>query len=127
MVTQNELRQYRKEVKHALKGSAAWKRSILENLDSDIEAYLAEHPDAKAAEFRAYFGEPASYAEEYAATMPSSELHKNLDNRSFQKKLWLSVGISIVLIVAILAVCVGIRNSRQAGDYFEVGIIIDPT
>lgn len=123
MVTQNALRQYRKEIKHALKGAAAWKRSILENLDGDMGSYLEEHPDAGEAELRAYFGEPAAYAKEYAATMSGSELRSELDHMGFQKKLWLRVGIAIVLIIAILAVCIGIRNSQAAGDYHNHKVI----
>ena len=123
MVTQNALRQYRKEIKHALKGSASWRRSILENLDSDIDSYLEEHPDAGEAELRAYFGEPAAYAKEYAATMSGSELRSELDHMGFQKKLWLSIGIVMVLIIIVLAVYIGVYNKQEAGVYFSNEII----
>ncbi len=123
MVTQDALLQYRKEIKFALKGSAACKRSILENLDSDIEVYLAEHPEAGEAELRAYFGEPAAYAREYTATMSGNELHRKLSSRSFHKKLWLGVAISIVLIIAILAVYIGVYNNHETGRWYTYEII----
>ena len=116
----NELRKYYAEVRQALEGSRRFKSIVLQDLKSDVEAFLAENPGATAADVRQHFGEPAAYAKEYTAAMSGEELGQKLSKVRFHKQLWLSVAALIVLIVATLAIQIGIRNDHAVADYSQI-------
>ena len=112
-----ELSRYYAEVRQALEGSRRFKSSVLQDLKSDAEAFLAENPGATAADVRQHFGEPTDYAKEYAATMMQEELGKNLAKVGFHKRLWTISAALIVLIVATLAIQIGIHNHRATASH----------
>ena len=116
----NVLRKYYAEVRQALEGSRRFKSIVLQDLKSDVEAFLAENPGATAADVRQHFGEPAAYAKEYTAAMSGEELGQKLSKVRFHKRLWLSVAALIVLIVATLAIQIGIRNDHAVADYSQI-------
>ena len=113
-----QLRKYYAEVRQALEGSRRFKSSVLQDLKSDVEAFLAENPGATAADVRQHFGEPAAYAKEYTAAMSGEELGQKLSKVRFQKRLWLSVAALIVMIVAAVAIQIGITNNQHVAKYY---------
>lgn len=115
-----QLRKYYAEVRQALEGSRRFKSIVLQDLKSDVEAFLAENPGATAADVRQHFGEPAAYAKEYTAAMSGEELGQKLSKVRFHKRLWLTVTALIVLIVATLAIQIEIRNDHAVADYSQI-------
>ena len=115
-----ELSRYYAEVRQALTGSRRFKNSVLQDLKSDIEAYLAENPGATAFDIRQYFGEPAAYAKEYTAAMSEEELGQKVSKVRFLKRLCVAVAAMIVLIAIALAVQIGIRNDHEVVDYYKI-------
>ena len=119
-----ELSRYYAEVRQALEGSRRFKSSVLQDLKSDAEAFLAENPGATATDVRQHFGEPAAYAKEYTAALSGEELGQKLSNIRFHKRLWLTVAVLIVLTAVALAVQIGIRIDHAVADYAIETILV---
>lgn len=111
------LKQYYKEIRRSLSGSPKYKKTILTALKLDVDTYCQENPGATTADIRNFFGEPADYAKEYAATMTQEELGKNLAKVGFHKRLWTITAVLIVLIVATLAIQIGIDTHRATASH----------
>ena len=113
-----QLRKYYAEVRRALKGSRQFKKQVLQDLKQDTTAFFAENPGASIADVRQHFGEPAAYAGSYTAAMDEQELSQMLSRVRFHRRLWLAVAVLIVLIVAALAIQIGITNNRDVAKYY---------
>lgn len=112
-----ELSRYYAEVRQALTGSRRFKNRVLQDLKSDVEAFLAENPGATAADVRQHFGEPAAYAKEYTAAMSGEELGQKLSKVRFHKRLWAATAALLVLITLALAVQIGIHNHLATSNH----------
>lgn len=124
MKDQTELNRYCKEVRRALKGSPKYKASVQNTLRSDIEAFLAENPDATAQDIRQHFGEPANFARESAAAMDSEELSRKL---SVGKKVFITVvaGILTALIMWACGLAIAVNDHRDAINGYSTYEIIE--
>ena len=112
-----ERKQYYREIRRALNGSPKYKANVLTSLKLDVDTFCQEHPSATMADIRQFFGEPADYAKEYSATMTQEELGQKLAKVSFHKRLWATTAALIVLIVAALAIQIGIHNHRATANH----------
>lgn len=83
MVDKNTVRGYLADVKGALKSAKSYRRSMILNLEADIQEFLSENPDATEADFLTHFGSPGDYAAEYAATLSPSEQKARLSAKKY--------------------------------------------
>ena len=123
MVCQAMIDRYCQEVAIAVKSSGVQDPSLLKQLRCDLEEFLEEHPNAAEPELRKRFGQPESYATEYFAAIDAGRQRKVLADKKFRRKVLVTTVAAILAVVIGLALWIGIRNSREAGDYHLVNII----
>ena len=115
MVKSKNTKAYYRELKRHLVGTPAYKQRVIDNVESDIEAFRAEHPSAAEQELVQYLGDPADYAQEYAATMPQQELVRMT---RFQRRVLTAVVVSLVvaLVVWVSAVAYTVIDIKKTND-----------
>lgn len=123
MACQAMIDRYCQEVAIAVKSSGVQDPALLKQLRCDLEEFLEEHPNAAEPELRKRFGQPESYATEYFAAMDAGRQRKVLAHKKFRRKVLVTTVAAILAVVIGLALWIGIRNSREAGDYCIANII----
>ena len=120
------LNRYYKEVEKALKCSSKAKKEILNNMKSDIEDYIVEHPAATESEIRLKFGEPQQYADEFLATLDKKELSRKVWLNRIGLKFWIISALIMALILALTIIGIIIRNEKSKPEYYseEVNYVI---
>lgn len=120
----NIIDRYCREVEAAAKPIGSYGASVLQKLRGDLEEFMEEHPNTPESELRKHFGEPEAYILEYTATMEPQEKKQFITDRSFKRKLWVTVVAVTLAVVVALALWIGMRNGRTAADY-SIGETID--
>lgn len=106
------LKQYLHEVRKLLPCSSTQKKRYLAGLSESIQPYLLEHPDATCDNLYVAFGTPASIVEDYLSNADVVQVSKK-----FSIKHRIVVGV--ILIVALLAIALGIIAFVFADDLHD--------
>lgn len=120
---QTMLDRYCQEVAIAVKSGGIQDPSLLKQLRYDLEEFMEEHPNTSELELRKHFGQPEDYATEYFAAMDADHQRKALADKRYRRKVLVTIAAMVLAVVIGLALWIGIRNSREAGDYHLVNII----
>lgn len=121
------LNRYYKEVEKALKCSSKAKKEILNNMRSDIEDYIAEHPAATESEIRLKFGEPQQYADEFLVSLDKKELGRKVWLSRIGLKFWIISALIMILLLALTIIGIIIRNERTKPEYYSEEIVYNIT
>lgn len=121
------LNRYYKEVEKALKCSPKAKEDILNNMKSDIEDYITEHPAVTESEIRLKFGEPQQYADEFLATLDKKELSRKVWLSRIGLKFWIISALIMIILLALTIIGIIIRNERTKPEYYSEEIVYNIT
>lgn len=120
---QTMLDRYCQEVAIAVKTGGIQDPSLLKQLRCDLEEFMEEYPNTSESELRKHFGQPDSYVTEYFSAMDAGRQRKALADKRYRRKVLVTIAAMVLAVVIGLALWIGIRNSREAGDYHLVNII----
>lgn len=123
MVSQSELKKYFHSIKKALRSTPGEKKHLLAALQSDVEEYLAENPEASMDDVVSHFGTPETIGMEHIRDLSIEELNTNMRAASFVKRVILITGIAVVAIVAVLAIGIALYNRDNSSQYYYEEII----
>ena len=97
----NIIKEYLDRVSAGMTYPKRTKKYFLQELETLIESYIAEHPDATVQDLENEFGKP----EEYKTNLADKETYREMLKRA-EKKTRLFLILCIVIgIVAVLAIC----------------------
>lgn len=116
------IKRYCKEVKKALKACGCYQKSIIDNLECLASDYFAACPDATELSFRQQFGDPESYATEYAAATPGNQLVSKLQTK---KRIThaVAIGIGVALVLLIISIALAFCDFHDAHYGFYTNAI----
>ncbi len=121
---EKELRSYYCRIRRCLPCPGKLKKQIMDNIQSQVNAYLEENPTADFASVRQHFGTPQQIASAYIDEMTTAEILK----RFKLKKTVITALCIIAAIVAaiwITAVAEALKSAKNSVDgYYEVGEIV---
>ena len=118
------LKQYHRDIRHLLPGTAKQKKQLMDTLWQSIAAYVEDNPDATVQEVQAHFGTPQQIATAYLDEMSTSEVIKKIKTR----KIVISI-ICIAIVLALLMWGLGVlkalsKEQHSADGYYDIGEII---
>lgn len=100
----------------------SFKRKLMEDLKSNLYDYIDENPDASFDAIVEHFGLPEKFSDEYILAM-DDKTRKQLVSKNKLLKLVFSIGVAILLIIAIVtSIWIIVENSQTAGVYYSEGI-----
>ena len=94
---------YYRQVSAWLPCGGKCKREIMERIRANVDAYLAEHPDAGLEEIEAHFGGPREIAAAYVANLDTGELLAALRVR---RRIMAAVMAAVLFVVLSWSGCV---------------------
>lgn len=107
------LKQYLQEVKKLLPCSSSEKKRCIIELESDVSAFLENNPNATLEDLYASIGSPESIAKSFSSRISPTQLSHRL---SIKRK----IAIGVIVIVALLAIVVGIVAIKIGNDVHEI-------
>lgn len=116
----SELNAYYKQIRQTLPGGICDRRRIMAGIESGIEEYRSQHPDADMARIKAHFGSPEKIAAAYIEDQPADMLLKALHVR---KKIVAIV--AIVMAVILLTWSVFLIHEIVIDQKIDNGYIVD--
>lgn len=114
------LKKYFQEVKGLLPCSSKEKKRCIMELEADVSAFFAQHPDATLEDLYASIGTPELIAESYISRIEPKQLSHRL---SVKRR----IAIGVIAIVVFLAVVVGAAAISVANDVHDIqnGYFVD--
>lgn len=114
------LKKYFQDVKGLLPCSSKEKKRCIMELEADVSAFFAQHPDATLEDLYASIGTPELIAESYISRIEPKQLSHRL---SVKRR----IAIGVIAIVAFLAIFVGALATIIAYKYsnFYDGYFVD--
>lgn len=107
------LKQYLLEVKRLLPCSSSEKKRCIMELETDISAFLENHPNASLEDLYVAIGSPESIAKSFIARIDPKQLSHRLSSKR-------KIAIGVIAIIAFLAVVVGAVAVSVANDVHDV-------
>ena len=122
-VTKKELEHYRRQIKKSITVSSKEKDEMLRGLQTGIEEYLEQNPDATMEDVRAHFGEPCEIAAEFLPDVTPK------DRKRFvrRKKVILGLSLGLVVIVILFIAVYFSLVWKTPGVIKETGKFEEPT
>lgn len=119
-MNEHELKRYCKKIRALLPCSRKQKQEIMAQLEANIRAYMAEHPETDIAQTMEHFGSPEAVAGAYVENAGTAEILRALQVR--RRIVAAVVGILLAaLLLWAVAVTVSLVALRQEGvGYNEV-------
>ncbi len=96
------------------------KKAYLQNLRTDVTAYLSTHPWAEQAELRSVFGEPEQIAVSFVSEMPYEEINAKFRARNRALRLVSAAVVLALLMLVGMIVYLILRNKQDMEGYFVV-------
>lgn len=96
-VIEKELKNYRKQIKKVLTVPSNEKAKMLQGLQSGIEEFAEQHPDAPFEDIQSHFGKPEEVAAEYLPDITP----KDMKQFTRRKKIILGLIVGLVVLVGI--------------------------
>ena len=119
-MSDNTLAQYFRDVKKLLPCSAKEKQRCIDELETDVTAFLEHHPDASLTEIYDSIGSPESIAKSFMDRVSPNELSHKLSAKRKIVVGILAIALVLAAIVAILAaVTTHTRQDFYDGYYVE--------
>lgn len=119
-------RQYMRRVHRCFPDVGKYSRSIIRQLEMDVQLFLTEHPECSYEELVGRFGSPESIVEDCLREADSSKLAKELGLRQKTFRI-VTAGVLIVLVMwGAVVLWAALRYSSSMNGYY-VEEIIDGT
>ena len=96
---ESDIKNYYKKISKALPREG--RRTLLPDIKTGVNSYLAEHPEANIEDVISYVGTPEDIAAEYYANQDGTKITKKIK----ASRLILTVVLSIVLFVMAVYIC----------------------
>lgn len=125
MLVRADLQLYFNAIRKELRTASSEKQQIIEALQSDIEEYLTDFPEATLENIISRFGTPESIAKEHLHALPMDEIRSELDIARFNKKatlIALATVVGVVFAFLIIMTLISLDNSSQ--HYYELMSVI---
>ena len=125
MLVRADLQLYFNAIRKELRTASSEKQQIIEALQSDIEEYLTDFPEATLENIISRFGTPESIAKEPLHALPMDEIRSELDIARFNKKatlIALATVVGVVFAFLIIMTLISLDNSSQ--HYYELMSVI---
>lgn len=96
------------------------KKAYLQNLRTDVDAYLSNHPWAEPRELRSVFGEPEQIAVSFVSEMSYEEINAKFRARNRALRLVSAAVVLALLMLVGMIVYLILRNKQDMEGYFVV-------
>lgn len=107
-------KQYFREIKKNLSCCAKQKKDYLEEMDSSVEYFLQQNPEATIQDLYAMFGDPHTIAESFLEHGDPEQLSRKLSTKR-------RIVIGVIAVVSILAIVLGIIFFPLQMTYITIG------
>lgn len=99
-VTEKEVKSYYKQIEKSIPASPKEKNKMMQGLQTGIEEYIEQNPDATLEDIHTHFGEPAEIAAEYLPDVTP----KDVKRFTRRKKIILGLSVGLAAIIILFAV-----------------------
>lgn len=123
MVSQSELKKYFHSIKKALRSTPGEKKHLLAALQSDVEEYLAENPEASMDDVVSHFGTPETIGMEHIQELPVEEVSKRINSATFNKKAVMIALVVVVVLVFVYLLAITLITLDHSSQYYDEEII----
>lgn len=120
---QKKLREYFRELKSELPGSAKMQRTVVDSIRSSVDCFIAENPNASFESVVASFGTAQEIADTCVETMAADTIRRQLKRKNNVTRTVAAVMLALVLFWGIAVTTVTHNALGDSMEYYIVEII----